>query len=358
MTRSILQVVTDTDRRGAQVFAVDLQGALERLGHDVQTVALAEGLVGGLDLPVLGRGRRSPSTFSGLRRRARAFDVVIAHGSTTLPLCAISLLGTDVPFVYRQISDVRFWARSRPRQLRVASALRRASRVVALWEGSAQVVRDHLGVPAEKIAVVPNGVPTEGFRPVSDDVRRDARERIGLRPEQPTVICAGALVPEKGVDLVVDALASVPAAQLVIVGDGPERAALERRGEAKLAGRLAFLGNLDTVADAYAAGDLVALASRGGDSMPAVLIEAGLMGLPVVATPIEAIPEIVLDGRTGAIVPVDDLPALTAALVRLLDDADGSALLGAAAREHCMETFSIDVVAKGWAQVVEAAARR
>src|SRR5262245_36518288 len=110
MQLKVLQVVTDTDRRGAQVFATDLHRALLDLGDEVETVALAPGAVGGLDLPVVGPTRRSLRTIRAVRERGADADVVVAHGSTTLPVCAIATLGSGTRFVYRQISDLRFWA--------------------------------------------------------------------------------------------------------------------------------------------------------------------------------------------------------------------------------------------------------
>src|SRR5690349_18726130 len=117
MVVRVLQVVTDTDRRGAQVFAIDLQHALSEIGHPVQTVALTDGASGGLGTPVLGAKRVSIEGLRALRRQAAGYDVVVAHGSTTLPACALSLAGSGVPFVYRQISDSMFWASTRSRQL-------------------------------------------------------------------------------------------------------------------------------------------------------------------------------------------------------------------------------------------------
>ena len=115
----VLQVVTDRDRRGAQVYATDLAPGLQNLGCAVETVALAPGNHGDqLAIDVLGPSRRSLATFRALRARARSFDVVIAHGTTTLPACAIALSGSGVPFVYRQISDPLFWAATTARRLR------------------------------------------------------------------------------------------------------------------------------------------------------------------------------------------------------------------------------------------------
>jgi glycosyltransferase involved in cell wall biosynthesis len=348
MNPRVLQVITDTDRRGAQVFATDLGAAL---GDDlaVRTVALAPGREGGLDVEVLGASRLAPSTLRALRSAAGAADVVVAHGSSTLFACAAALLGSGRPFVYRQISDPVFWTPTASRRLRVRVALRRARHVVALWSGSAAVLRERFGVPDDRITVVPNGVPT---RPAgSDDTRAAARARLDLPSDRPTVAYVGALVPEKGVADVVRAVARVPA-YLLVAGTGPERASLEALARDCAPERVTFLGAVDDPALVYEAADVVVLARRGGDSMPAVLIEAGLTGVACVATPIDAIPEVIVDGETGVLVAPGDVDALADALRDLLADPDRRRALGAAARARCETCFTIPVVAQQWAAVL------
>jgi glycosyltransferase involved in cell wall biosynthesis len=345
---SVLQVITDTDRRGAQVFANDLHDAMAGLGTPVRTVALAPGTAGGLDVPVLGDRRLGRRTLVALRRELQAATVAIAHGSSTLPACALASAGTGTPFVYRQISDSRFWAPTGVRRVRVQWGLSRAAGVVALWTGSADTLVQHFRVPRRKIHVIPNGVPAEHFQPASRAARRYGQSRFGLDPERPTVLAIGALVPEKGVDLVIEAIGQTPAAQLLVVGDGPEREHLERRALRVAPGRVVFAGPVDDPAAAYAVADVVVLPSRGGDSMPAVLIEAGLMGIAVISTPVEGIPEIVVDGVTGELVPVGSLPALVDAVSRLTADSVLGARLGQAAREHCLQHFGIEGLAEQW----------
>src|SRR5262245_48638848 len=99
----ILNVVTDPDRRGAQVFAHDLATELVTRGYAVDGVALGPGANAGasLDAEVLGRGVRDPGTLRRLRERMRAADVTIAHGASTGPACALAGGGSARPFVYR-----------------------------------------------------------------------------------------------------------------------------------------------------------------------------------------------------------------------------------------------------------------
>jgi glycosyltransferase involved in cell wall biosynthesis len=357
VTIRILQVITDTDRRGAQKFALDLHRALEQHNVEVSTVALAPGTSpDGFDVPVLGSSRMSSTTLRRLRREIASSSVVIGHGSTTLFAGALASLGTGVPFVYRQISDMVFWTPTALRRARVRIALDRAARVVALWEGAASVVRTRFGVPAPRVVVIPNGVPAHGFQPASPDLRAKACGELGIDPARPTVLCVGALVPEKGTDLVVDAMARVPTAQLLVVGDGPQRASLERRAQSTAAGRVRFVGWLPEVVPAYRAADVVALASRGGDSMPAVLIEAGFMGLPAVSTAVEAIPDIVRDRVTGRIVDAS-ADQISDALRALLDDRAAAAAMGTAARVRCLERYEISAVAERWLAVLQDVAR-
>ena len=354
MTASILQVVTDTDRRGAQVFALDLDAALTRRGRVVRTVALAPGRVGGLDVAALGRRPLAVGTLRALRREARAAAVVVAHGSTTLPACAVATLGLRTPFVYRQISDSRFWASTPARRLRVRWGLRRAARVVALWDGAAQVLAVDFGVRNERLRVVANGVPPERFPPVDRASVAAARAALGLDPGRITLCYLGALVAEKGVDVAVDALGALDDAQLLVAGDGSERSALEARAATVAPGRAVFAGSLDDPNAALAAADVLVLPSRGGDSVPAVLIEAAFAGVPVVATPVGGIAEIVVDGVTGALVPVGSVEGLAGAVRRVVEDPAHYRALVAAAREHCAQRFAMDVVAREWDEVLAA----
>jgi glycosyltransferase involved in cell wall biosynthesis len=350
-------VVTDTDRRGAQLFAADLHDALARSGRDVRTVALAPGAVGGLDLPILAERRLSARSLRVLRKEISRASVVIAHGSSTLPACAMATVGTRVPFVYRQISDSLFWANSAARRARVRLGLARTDAVVALWPGSARILTDVFGVRTGKIWVIPNGVRTDRFLPSDAGARVSCRIGLGLDPALPTVVSVGALAREKGTDLVIDAMADLDGAQLLVVGAGPERDALQHLADKRAPGRVTFAGSLPDARPAYCAADVVVLASRGGDSMPATLIEASMMGIPTVSTPVEGIPEIIVDGVTGALVPIDDSRALCGALRSLLGDAERARALGAAASEHCHRLFAIDEVARQWMTVLESVER-
>jgi len=348
----ILHVVSDDDRRGAQVFAVDLSGQMRGMGHASEVVALAPGRVGGLKVRCLGQNRFGLATLSALERSMRSVQVTVAHGSSTLPACAAIRSLTGHRFVARQISETSFWSNTRSRRLRVMSYLRRADLVVALSESASQDLQTVLRVPPGKIAVAPNGVSSAGFRPTPPAERSERRVRFGLDPARPTVLSVGALVHEKGVDTVVRAVAATSAAQVLVVGDGPERTLVERLARTLLPERAVFTGPMEDMGQVYGAADIVALATRGGDSMPAVLIEAGLCGLPAVAFDVGAIAETLEDGVTGLVVKRGDGEAFRRAVGGLVTDEAFQRELGQKALERCLLNFEIKVVAKRWEEIL------
>jgi len=347
---SVLQVITSTDRRGAEVFACELAEPLADAGLTVRTVALAAGRTASrLDVEPLGPSPVGIVALRRLRALARASDVVVAHGSRTLPACAIATLGLPTPFVYRVIGDPRHWSASGLRRLRVRLFLSRASAVVALWPAAAAGLVANYGVPVARARVIPNGVDARRFVPPPPARRAAARQRFGLDPGAPVVVYLGALSPEKNVVAAIASIGELPLARLLVAGDGPDRDDLERRAAHVAPGQVRFAGSLDDPSAALAAADVVVLPSLT-EGMPAVAIEAGLMGLPVVATGVGAVGEVVRDGHTGLLVPAGDQPALVAALGAALDGGDR---LGVEARRWCLDRFAMGPVGHAWAVLLE-----
>jgi glycosyltransferase involved in cell wall biosynthesis len=347
----VLHVVTAARRRGAETFAVDLAEALGARGVPSEVVALAPADAGDpLPVAVLGPGALAPATLRALRRRARRARAVVAHGSRTLPASALALAGLRTPTVYRSIGDPAAWAGSGRRRLQTRLLLARVDAVTVLWPSAAEDVHRLHGVPRERIHVLPNAVPAARCPVPTAADRAEARRRFGLPAEAPVVAVVGALAPEKRVGDAIAAVATLPEAHLLVAGDGPERRDLEGRAAAEAPGRVVFVGTLPGPAAALAAADVVALPSRT-EGMPGVLIEAGLSGVPAVATDVGGVGEIVVDGETGVLVPPGDAAALAAGLRRALADRDR---LGAAARRRCLARFEIGPVADRWRDLLAA----
>jgi glycosyltransferase involved in cell wall biosynthesis len=210
----------------------------------------------------------------------------------------------------------------------------------------------------EQYAVVPSGVPTAALRDAAP-ARQAARDRLGLGHDAFVIAGVGRLVPIKGFDLLVTALAEiatrVPDAHVLLIGDGEERAALESHAAALGVGaRLHITGATTEVMDALAAADVLAAPSRN-EGMGRVLVEAMALGLPVVGTVVGGIPDVIVE-ECGRLVPPDDAAALAAALAEIGTDDALRTKLGAAARPRA-EAFSVDVAAGAMRAIYDRLAR-
>lgn len=274
------------------------------------------------------KGRLHARVVRLVAARARHVDVVYATSMSTRS--SIGAVLARRPLVVKAAGDVAY---ERSRRLgfydgdlvgfQSAGGLvldvMRAARTAALGRAKTVVVPSEFlrglalgwGIDAERLAVVPNPTP---FAPPLDD-RPALRERLGI--EGPTIAFAGRLTAAKSLGVALSAVGLLPGATLLVVGDGEERAQLERAaGE-----RVRFLGAQphDEVLRLFRAADVVVLSSRW-ENFPHVLVEALAVGTPVVASAVGGVPEIVEDGVNGLLVAPEDPGALAAALRRVLEE--------------------------------------
>jgi glycosyltransferase involved in cell wall biosynthesis len=341
----VLHVITSDDRRGPEIDAVELDAALGRRGHRVRTVALAPGpFGGGLAVPTLGRRPLSVATLRRLRREAESAAIVVAHGSSTLPACAAALAATRVPLVYRNIGDPESWTNTAARRARVRAYMRRVDSVVALTPAAAATIHARYRVAENRITVIPIGASPERHRPADSASRRAARDALGIATDTYVGVIVSALSPEKNIALAIDAAADLPGLHLVVAGAGPEAAALHRHASLRAPGRVHFTGSMRDPTPAFAAADVVLLTSRT-EGLPSVLVEAGMCELPVIATDVGYVKEIVKHGETGLLVDPGNRPELVTAITRVLEDGRE---LGRRARLHCLSRFDLERVAGQW----------
>lgn len=227
--------------------------------------------------------------------------------------------------------------------------LRRAAAIVVLWPVIADVVHQLSGVAHDRIHCIPNAVDSRLF-PLVDETRRRVARAVLDVPDRPVVAAIGALSWEKDLDVAIDAVAGLDDVVLLLAGDGPERAQLAAHAARVAPGRIRFLGAVEDPAAVLAAADAVVLSSRT-EGLPGVLIEAGMSGLPTVATAVGGVREIVVHGETGIVVPPADPSALADGIRSALDD---GSRLGVAARERCLARFDLPVVVDHWAAVLDA----
>ncbi len=185
------------------------------------------------------------------------------------------------------------------------------------------------GYPACRIRVIPNGIDPEHFPPPAE-ARAAARQRLGLNAAAPAVVIIGALEPRKGHDLLLQAWERFCALWkgetpiLLVVGDGPLRAELEKQAREMSGGaRVIFCGERSDVREMLWASDAYVSASRTEGTSLAML-EAMAAGVPIVATAVGGTPEVLAQGEAGILVPPFDAEALAQGLSRCLGDVAAS----------------------------------
>jgi glycosyltransferase involved in cell wall biosynthesis len=245
------------------------------------------------------------------------FDLIDAHYFYPDGVAAILLgrrFGKPVVITARG-TDVNLIARYRLPRAMIRWAARHASGMITV----ACALKDKLvglGIPAERIEVLRNGVDLQHFRPVD---REDWRRRFGFR--RTTLLSVGNLVPLKGHDLTIRALRLLPELDLVIIGDGPERAALGSLvRESGVSDRVTFAGAMpqEDLRHYYGAADALVLASSR-EGWANVLLESMACGTPVIASNVGGTPEVVAAPEAGLMMAERTPEALADAVRRLFE---------------------------------------
>lgn len=226
---------------------------------------------------------------------------------------------------------------------------KRAARVIAITGALRSFLVERVGLPAEKIVTIPYGL---------DSVPEawGANPRDAIAEEARILLAVSRLERQKGLDVAIRALARVrehePRAELVVLGEGPERAALAGLA-AELAVPVHLLGRVPDVAAWLRRAELLVHPARW-EGFGLALLEAMLGGLPVVASRVSSIPEIVADGETGLLVRPDDPAALADAVVRVLRAPDG---YGAAGQARARREFAVGRMADRTLELYESVVR-
>jgi glycosyltransferase involved in cell wall biosynthesis len=266
-------------------------------------------------------------------RREFRYDVILA--SWIYPdACGVARVAKrlGVPFVaVAQGSDVHQYLSVPARRRVIVEAMREAGAIVTRSEELRRLLID-AGVDGEKIRVIYNGVDGEIFHPGD---RGEARQALGWSADEDVVLYVGNLVPVKNPRLLIEAFAEVervrPTARLVIAGDGELRGALG----VMVGPRVTFVGRKPEreIATMMRAANVLCVPSDN-EGVPNVILESLASGLPVVATRVGGIPEIIDRDVLGTLVPRGDRPALRAAIVAALTAPARSAEVAAHAKKY------------------------
>ncbi len=219
-----------------------------------------------------------------------------------------------------------------------------ASHIIAVSESCREFLIERENVPPDKISLIQNAIDLERFSADGAGSKREARTALGLPEDVPIVAGVGRLNPQKNFALFLQVAASLltthPRTQFVIAGEGPQEAALKRLvADLGLGGRVHFTGYLRDTRRIYEACDILLMPSLF-EGLPMTLLEAMAMRVPVVASRLDGIAEVVEEGRDGFLVRSGDAEGFAECLGRLLDDPALAQAIGGAACEKVTRSFS------------------
>lgn len=245
----------------------------------------------------------------------------------------------------------------RKRMLANRVLVRRRDRVIGVGQAVRRALIDNEGLPSDRVRVIYNGIDLAAQDRPMDERRSDVRREFGWRDDDFVVIQVARLDPLKDHRTAVRAFerlqASVPAAKLLIVGEGAERPAIEREiAERNLAHGVRLAGLRKDVPRLLAASDLLWLTSVS-EGIPLTLIEGMAAGLPVVSTDVGGVSEVIDAEQTGLLAPAGNDEQLARASIRLFQDPALRRQLAAAGRRRAVERFSEEQMVAAYADLYE-----
>lgn len=347
MKRHLVSLAAHTASRGVPVaVACPAKGAIRAEVEDAGIITLPLNLHGQVTpindwLAVL-------QLTSHLRRGGYA--LVHAHGTkAALITRPAALLAGTRAVIYTVHNSIYFPGLPGWQQQAMAAAerllARKTDRIIAVSEDLRRELLDRTGLDPGLVITIPNGIEVPAKIPSGSTV--PFRRRLNLPPLGRLVGTVARLAPQKGLADFLSAAAMLcpnASTSFVVAGDGPLRESLESKAHTLgLSGRVFFLGHLADVPSLLRALDIFVLPSLT-EGFPLSLLEAMAAGLPVVATRVGGIPEIVNHGATGLLVPSGSPKDLAGAILELLANHDLAAAMGQAGRHRAAHSFSLDTM--------------
>ena len=317
----------------------------------------AELRASGIDMEIHNFGRLwLPLGLCSVARAIKKFRPHIVHSWLFEANVCAGLAGRMFPqhLLITSRRDLDLWKKRR-HVLLETRASRKALYITTNARFTAEYVSKQEGWAMDKIKVIPNAAVV--LQLSSAEIRRATRQTLGFTADDLVIICVGTISRKKGHDILVSAFArtcdELPHIKLLVVGRGPMRDTIERTvAKMKLESRVKFTGYRNDVQRLLIASDILALASRW-ESQPNVIMEAMAVGLPVVATRVGGVPELVDDGVSGLLVDSEDEAQFAAALVRLVRDAELRKKLGVNGRQNTASGHSVTEMVKQYQSLYE-----
>ena len=364
--RRVLFVITDLDFGGAEKCCVQLASGLDRKRWHAEVCCLSE--PGVLAERLSGAGIQvhslrantvwsAPRAVWKLAMLMRRFRPAIVH-TFLFHANIIGRLAARLADVPRVLSSIRVAERRYQYHLILENLTCRLSqKIVCVSHAVARFTYRNSHVPGSWLVVIPNGI----------DARSDHstvalnRSSLGLSPDSIVALYVGRLDPQKGVDVLLRALAIArnrcDNLHLLVAGSGPDRESLTALArQLGLASHVHFLGWREDVPALMRAADLFVMPSRW-EGMPNAVLEAMSMGLPVIATRAEGSAELVRDGETGRLVAIDDESGLASAIVESACNAGLRALWGERGQAVARDEYSLGTMIARYEQLFESLLR-
>jgi sugar transferase (PEP-CTERM/EpsH1 system associated) len=350
LERIVVDLVRQGQELGQQVSVVCLErrGTLAHQVEDLKARLVCVNKKSGLKFKTIGR-------MKAVLRELHP-DVVHTHQVGALFYTGTAARSVGVPVVVHteHINNIRKSSSGRLRRLRMSWlwwwAARYAARFFCVSEDIAQEMRDRRLVPTEKLCVLLNGIDTVRFAGSSEATA--LREEMGIAADSPVIGTVGRLNEVKSQDLLLRAFAEIkkriPEAHLLLVGDGPMREALgELAVKLRIAPAVHFTGYQAQPERFLHAMNVFALTSRL-EGLPLAILEAWAAGLPVVASAVGGVPDLVQHEGNGLLFPSGDETMLVTLLQKLIRDPQRAHRLGAAGRREVVARYSLTRMAEDY----------
>ncbi len=331
----VIHIVEDLKVGGLEKVIASLVLHLDSDKYDVQVYCLVRGgaiadelTARGVSVRVLHlKSYHDPLQVIALARiiRREAIQLIHSHGYFASTFVRLAAFLTPLPVMVTHVHST--YTQFKKRNFFVDRFLSRfTDRVVCVSRAVQRFVIDDEGIEEQRTCVVYNGADIPPVISTPEERMRRKRQ-WGIEENDVVIISVASLTENKGYNLLLDAFErasrSRPGLKLLVVGDGPLKEALKSRSaDLLIEKKVIFTGEQEEVQPLLQIADLFVLASLYREGLSVALIEASASGLPVVATQVGGIPEIVEEGANGYLVPPGDADRLAGAIERLVRDPD------------------------------------
>lgn len=365
MRKKILHIVGDSQFGGGAVLILRIAQEAAHHGYDVAVLstdprfqqAIREAGLRVVDVDCIWRPIRPLHDVAGFWRLRRylkqnRYDIVHTHTSKAGLVGRAAAFYAQIPGIVHTVHGFAFHEESSRLAVTVYSWL---ERLAAKWCNRIVTVSKfhrswalELGICGpDRIVAIPNGVAPERVAATAE--RSAFRSELGLAPDQVVLVSAGRLAHQKGIEFLIEAVrilrdGGVSQLRVVLAGDGPMRGFLEQKvKEEDLEREFIFLGFRTDVANVLAAGDIAVMPTER-EGMSVALLEAMAAGKPVITTTIGSNLEVTENGKFASLVEPRNVPALAAAIKKVLLEREHFTTMGHAAKQHFFAVYTEKVM--------------